>query len=376
VDTKDSIPLLLIGQTPPPWHGQAVAGKLLFDHDWKGFAVEKLPMAYSESISQVGKIRLAKALHFLRLLIRARRVLSKAPESLVIYPPASANWAPFLRDVFFLALLGGRRSNRTFIFHAAGLPRFTDQTFLRRYLARKTYGGAGMSLEVSEEAAPPHKIFGIKKWRYCPCGVDVPAESWQRTNQDNGVWTILFLGALCEGKGILEIIETVCILRNQGREDFKFRLVGDWVSDELKEQVMKLVEDEGIESLVEFPGRMIDDQKWKEYSKADLFFFPTHYASESSPLVIMEALGSGLPVITTAWSGIPKMLEGCESAVVLPVKSPHEYAGSLIRLKAYGSRKESAIISRRYYESKFTTESYILRVREALRAVWQTEQRH
>ena len=39
---EEKIHVLLIGQTPPPWHGQAVATQILFDADWPGFEVHRL----------------------------------------------------------------------------------------------------------------------------------------------------------------------------------------------------------------------------------------------------------------------------------------------------------------------------------------------
>jgi glycosyltransferase involved in cell wall biosynthesis len=370
------IPLLLIGQVPPPWHGQAVANKLLFDHNWEDYDVEILPMTYSKSMGQVGKLRAGKILHFLRLLFRARSILSRTPEALVFYPPASANWAPFLRDVFFLLLLGGKRENRVFIFHAAGLPQFAGKGRVRRLLARMAYGGAGMALEVSEEAVPPHEMFGIEQWIYCPCGVEVPVDSEPlATRPNDGVCTVLYLGALREGKGILDVIETARLLRDSGRDDFRFRLIGDWASKEFKELSMETVERAQLESIVEFPGRAIGEEKWNEYRKADVFFFPTHYSSESSPLVLMEALGMGLSVLTTNWSGIRKMLDGCQTSVILPIKSPQKYAAALLELNDGGLSENSANDSRQYYEERFTPDVYISRVEKALQSVWQQGQR-
>ena len=96
---ESRIPLLLIGQLPPPWHGQAVATKIVFDHDWEGFGTRRLPMAYSSTLGSVGKWRLKKIWHLFELIFDARQMLRENPEAVVFYPPASSNWLPFLRDV-------------------------------------------------------------------------------------------------------------------------------------------------------------------------------------------------------------------------------------------------------------------------------------
>ena len=63
--------ILLIGQTPPPFHGQAVATKLLFDHDWNEKKVYSLRMDYSHSEVEVGRFRIRKVLHLFSLTFKS-----------------------------------------------------------------------------------------------------------------------------------------------------------------------------------------------------------------------------------------------------------------------------------------------------------------
>ena len=62
--------ILIVGQTPPPYHGQAVVTAMLFDHDWGDLKVERLRMSYSDSIDAVGKLAPGKLLHLLSLILK------------------------------------------------------------------------------------------------------------------------------------------------------------------------------------------------------------------------------------------------------------------------------------------------------------------
>ena len=62
--------ILLVGQTPPPYHGQAVVSAMLFDHDWKDLEVERLRMSYSDTIDEVGKVGVGKIIHLLGLILK------------------------------------------------------------------------------------------------------------------------------------------------------------------------------------------------------------------------------------------------------------------------------------------------------------------
>ncbi len=362
-------PILLMGQTPPPWHGQAVATQLLFDHDWPDFEIHRLRMEFSEEMVEVGRFQWKKIRHLFHLIAGARKVLRENPGCVLFYPPASAKWIPFLRDVIFLACVRPLAGSTVFIYHASGLPVFTSEGPLREMLAKLVYYDADVSLEVAQEVVPPHRVFRAKSWNWCPCAIDVP-QRLQAPRQAGDPTTALFVGSLQEGKGVLEILRTAAILRDRGRGgDFRFWLVGKWFSAEFEAEVRQLHNQLQLGEMVELVGQLTGEDKWDAYYNADVFFFPTHYASEATPIVLMEALGAGLPVISTAWAGIPAMLEGCTTATLLPIRSPERYADALVALDAREAAATSDFQrSRDFYIERFLPERFIDRVAEAFRS--------
>jgi len=363
--------VLLMGQTPPPWHGQAVATQILFEHDWPGFAVERLRMEFSEEMQEVGRFQWKKLRHLWDLIRRARAWLKAHPGSILFYPPASAKWVPFLRDVLFLSAVRPRAGSTVFIFHASGLPVFVEEHWLRRLLARRAYQGAELSLEVAQEARPPHQVFAAKAARWCPCAIEV--KELPRTRPRQAGWSeVLFVASLQEGKGVLELLRTAALLREQGRGgDFRFRIVGRWFSSEFEATARALHAELALDGMVEFTGQLTGDAKWQAYADADVFFFPTHYASEATPIVLMEALGMGLPIVTTRWAGIPAMLDGCDTARLCPVRSPAEFAAALRDFAGEAAEAaEAEEVARRakaYYRAHFLPERFIERVGQAFR---------
>ena len=358
--------VLLMGQTPPPWHGQAVATQILFDHDWPGFEVQRLRMEFSEEMGEVGRFHWKKVAYLFQLTLRARKYLKANPGATLFYPPASAKWIPFLRDVFFLGATRRLAGSTVFIYHASGLPVFASQSRLRRWLAGLAYHGADESLEVALEKVTPHEVFRAKRWSWCPCAIDVP--EIQRERRAEGAPTrVLFVGSLQEGKGVLEILRTAAELKRRGRgREFRFQVVGKWFSGEFEEEASRLRAELDVVESVELAGQLTGADKWDAYAKADVFFFPTHYASEASPIVLMEALGAGLPVISTEWAGIPAMLEGCESARLLPVRSPALYADELIQFRDHSAGREQwSAQSKRFYAERFRPERFVERVAAA-----------
>lgn len=362
--------VVLMGQTPPPWHGQAVATQILFDHDWPDFEVTRIRMDYSEEMYEVGRFNLKKIGRLFRLISKTRRALCSKPESTLLYPPASAKWIPFLRDVVFLACVRPKAAKTIFIFHASGLAAFTRRNPFAEWFADIAYGDADMALEVAEEQISPHKVFNTKDHLWCPCGIEAPPMDRQQKMPDE-ITKVLFVGSLQEGKGVLEILKTAHLLSESGQGgSFRFEIVGRWMNDEFRRKAMSLHAKLGLGDFVRFPGQLTGEDKWRAYHDADMFFFPSHYHSEASPLVLMEALAAGLPVVTTAWNGIPALMRGCSTAVLLPVKSPQQYAEALREhAKNPGTPNETAERSRKFYEDNFQPECFVQRVTGALQTV-------
>jgi len=362
--------VLLMGQTPPPWHGQAVATQILFDHDWQDFDVHRLRMEFSEEMQEVGRFQWKKIRHLFDLIHRAKKILRRNPGCILFYPPASAKWIPFLRDVIFLLAVRYLAGATVFIYHASGLPIFVEANPLRKWLGRLIYQNAEMALEVAQEAIPPHLAFEARSWQWCPCAIEVPDVTRTPRRADQPL-TILFVASLQEGKGVLEILRTASLLKLEDREnDFRFRIVGRWFSEKFENEARQLHAELGLQTMVEFTGQLTGDAKWRAYADADVFFFPTHYESEATPIVLMEALGAGLPIITTRWAGIPAMLEGCGSALLFPVRSPSDYAGALTRwLQCRETLPEMENEARDFYRANFIPERFVGRVAASWKAV-------
>jgi len=69
---------------------------------------------------------------------------------------------------------------------------------------------------------------------------------------------------------------------------------------------------------VELVGFLDSGQKKSALERADSLVFPTFYENEAQPLVLLEAMSAGLPVITTSWRGVPEIFPEGYPGVVEP----------------------------------------------------------
>lgn len=363
--------ILLVGQTPPPYHGQAVVTAMLFEHEWSDMKVQHLRMAYSASIDSVGKLAVGKLLHLASLIFKTWWIALARRPAVLYYLPASANKAPVARDIFYLGAVRWCFPKIVFHYHAGGLPEYIDNAGWLGKLAALAYSNADLSVEICKTDYSPGRAFRAKSTTFVPNGLDVV--KCKRTRKKDSKLRVLFIGALNEGKGVLDIIESAKLLKASGCK-VEFQLVGACASDEFESQVREALASSNLENTVSFPGVLKGHKKWQAFANADIFFFPSHYKSENFPLVIIEAMACGLPVVTTTWRGIPQLVGNSSAAVLCDIKAPEQYADALEELANNAQkRKQMAEASVEHYEAYFTRDKFIGRMEHAFRDVLNNE---
>ena len=85
------------------------------------------------------------------------------------------------------------------------------------------------------------------------------------------------------------------------------------------------------------------------------------------PIVVIEALGSGLPVVATDWRGVPSIVEGCGVAEILPIRQPEAFADGLLSVRErLGDAPGIAEKARGFYEGRYLPAHFLKRVEDEL----------
>ena len=131
---------------------------------------------------------------------------------------------------------------------------------------------------------------------------------------------VLFVGRLAEEKGISYLIEAMREL-----PDANLYLVGEGTLRAQLEQEAK-----GMENRIFFLGGKTHEELKVLYASADVLAVPS--LREGLGLVILEAMGSGLPVAATRVGGIPDLVRDGENGFLVSPADPHGMAEALRRL--------------------------------------------
>ena len=84
--------------------------------------------------------------------------------------------------------------------------------------------------------------------------------------------------------------------------------------------------------MVRWLGVQTGAEKSDSFTRSDIFCFPSHFESEAFPVVLIEAMRSGLPVVSTRWRGIPDLVEDGKTGYLIDVRDPDALADRVASL--------------------------------------------
>ena len=156
---------------------------------------------------------------------------------------------------------------------------------------------------------------GWEKFHVVHCGVD--ADRFKPvTREFDGKLRVLCLARLSSVKGHLILLDAIARLRADGL-NVHLTLVGDGPMRQSLERHVRVLQ---ISDCVSFEGALGQDQVREHFDAADIFALASF--SEGVPVVLMEAMASGLPVVATRIAGIGELIEdGRSGFLVAPGRS-------------------------------------------------------
>ena len=143
----------------------------------------------------------------------------------------------------------------------------------------------------------------------------------------NDTWTLLYLSRVVLDKGIIELLDAVAGLVQEGRK-LKLLVAGDGPA---LEQAKNHARDIGIGQSVSFLGYVRGKEKCLALSSSQIFVLPTYYG-EGCPVSLLEAMACGLPVVSTRTGGIPEVMEDHKNGILLDSVSNDSIASALRKL--------------------------------------------
>jgi len=353
--------LIVVGPIPPPAHGVAAMTFLLIETLRAGDRLaDHVDTSDRRPLQTVGRLDIANIWLAFRHIGQFSRALWRHRGCRVIVPISQGRWG-FIRDATLL--------------FATRLARRRCYVHLHGGHFRYFYANSGRPLRALIRTA----LKSVEQaWVLTPSLMDQfeglidPARVYVLenavANQDNGVPSVggdghhslkaLYLGNVIPEKGCFDLLDALEHLGEAAR-DIQVRFVGEMGSSieaALKSRGAAL---RGYGVSIDLPGPCPSDEKDRHYKWADVFVLPTRYAFEGQPLVLLEALAAGLPIVATRHAGIPDTVsDGINSLLVEP-GDPRGLASALLTLRKDARlRRQLGRNARKRYEMRYQPERF------------------
>ncbi|MDQ0866981.1 glycosyltransferase [Arthrobacter globiformis] len=162
------------------------------------------------------------------------------------------------------------------------------------------------------------------------------------------------VGRLVEKKGFQHLMPAAAELVAQG-VPLDLRIAGTGI---LAAQLQSAVEQLGLADHVRLLGPQTQDQVHELLDSCDVFVAPCVVAADGNadgmPTVLLEAMATGAPCISTAVTGIPEVVHNGRTGILTPPGDPHLLAQAIRRMSAPSTNRVSlarnarALIERDY----------------------------
>jgi glycosyltransferase involved in cell wall biosynthesis len=202
---------------------------------------------------------------------------------------------------------------------------------LNGWIERWCLGGAARVIAVSQAMAEhvADEGFDRARIRVVPNGVPAAGAVPDR-QRPSGRWTLGVVALFRPRKGLEVLLEAMARLRRQGL-DVHLRAVGPFASPRYAAEVAHHVQRLGLAHEISWAGltREVAD----ELRKMDLLVLPSLFG-EGLPMVVLEAMAAGVPVVATRVAGVPEAIRHARDGVLVEPGDADELARAIAEVIA------------------------------------------
>jgi colanic acid/amylovoran biosynthesis glycosyltransferase len=237
--------------------------------------------------------------------------------------PATVAW--------FAAQLGRRRSAtsvQTWSVTVHGWREFTNENaaMLRQKMQSATFVAAISDFTRAQLMRIAGVAHSTEQFSVVRCGLPIGDYPFEPRSTLSDVPTVLMTARLADEKGHLVLLEALASLKQAGTPIRAVFIGSGPTADVLASATTRL----GLTDDVVWMGAQPPAVVHEQLQACDVFCLPSF--AEGLPVVLMEAMAVGRPVITTYISGIPELVENNVTGLVLPAGRSDLLADALQRL--------------------------------------------
>ncbi len=329
--------IIIIGSIPPPLHGSNIYLKNFLNSKIQNeFEIFHLDTSDHRGLDNIGKLDLRNLFLAAKNILQLTRYLIFSRSALV-YVPIAQNTMAFLRDGLFI-IISNMLSNAKIVIHLHGGDHFKiflqNANFMMRWFIKYTLHKVDTAIVLGERLRSVFQGF-VKQVQVAPNGTLFnPDVNGKYEKFSNKTIQIGYLGNLFKSKGMLDVLSASSYVIKK-YPSTQFRFAGSWWNQEpdTEKEAYHFIEQNLLRDQIKFVGTVTGEIKERFLVETDIFVFPSWYPFEGLPIVILEAMAAGCPIIATRDVGvIPEVVLDGVTGILVDKQNPQQIAESIIRL--------------------------------------------
>ncbi len=166
-----------------------------------------------------------------------------------------------------------------------------------------------------------------EKLRVVSNGVAPLSELPTRSNPQTP-WTIGTMALFRPRKGTEVLLDALAIIKQAG-QNVQLRAVGPFETEEYESEIMAQVANHGIGDMITWTGFQTNVNE--QLQQMDLFVLPSLYG-EGLPMVVLESMANGVPVVASNVEGIPEAVRDGIDGLIFEASNANDLAEKLMSL--------------------------------------------
>ena len=167
----------------------------------------------------------------------------------------------------------------------------------------------------------------VNRIEVIPLGVNLRAYAAEKRTlrKSDEAFRIICVARLVAVKGLETLVKAIELMQPKAKVHTYIVGVGP-----LRSKLQGLIDEKGLANKVKLCGFLSDETKRAYLENSDLFVLPSLY--EPIPIVIVEALAAGLPVVASDVGGIPELVHPGVNGLLVKPENPHDLAAAISKL--------------------------------------------
>lgn len=354
--------ILFLVQLPPPVHGASMMNQHVVDIFEKSeYETKTIELRFVENVADIGSVNMSKIYKMLTIGAKIiKNMITFKPD--FVYLTLSPVGGAFYRDVLYVAILKLFRKNIVYHLHGKGIKNNLGSWWKKR-IYKFVFSNTTV-IHLSPILENDIKGLSYKKIYFVSNGIE--KANYELKEKQNETTQLLFLSNLFVSKGLWVLVEACRLLKQKGLY-FKLNIVGKEANigfDELNKKILELE----LENHINVLGGKYGYEKYEILNNCDALIHPT--CNDSFPLVLLEVMQFGLPIVSTYEGAIPEIVDDGVTGFLVPQKDSDALAQKIeILIKDKELREKMGQAGREKFLEKYTLEKFEQNMKKVFKEV-------